>query len=688
MKKLLNSLKILKIRHDIALVALFLLAIFMIIIPLPTLVVDFLIAINLMFSLILLITALYIRSPLEIAVFPSLLLITTLYRLALTISTSRLILLQHEAGEIVYAFGHFAVSDNLIVGLIVFIIITIAQFIVITKGAERVAEVSARFSLDGMPGRQMSIDGDLRAGVIDSQESQRLRHQLQKESQLYAAMDGAMKFVKGDAIAGILIVIVNSVGGVAVGLLMHGMSTAEALSTYTILSVGDGLVTIIPALLIAITAGIIVTRIPSEKPQNLADDIVEQVGRRSRPLLIAATVLGLFALLPGFPTFVFLSMAMMLIAITQLSTYKQHVSRVTRGISDRQEKHKVHDGHLEKNKILLGTMPLTLCLSSSLVRDNHWSMRLDEWRITQFERSGVWLPDIELVVHPNAPPDTAKILIHQESILTWVIPENSGLVDSGSQPLAGFEVIVQIRGHHLQRVDVQQMDTVLAAGLTVYRGNDIVLYCLTQIVNDHLNEFIGVQETRYLMDAMERRYEELVKELQRQFPIGKITEVLQRLVEEGVSIRDLRSVFETLVEWAPKEKDPVMLAEYARIGLRRHIVAALRKEQPWLVVWTVGERIENLVRESIRQTAIGTYAALDTRVRETILSQIRHGTRNGDVLNTALLTAIDIRRFIRKLIDHELPGLSVLSHQEVGSETELKVIGHIDLVEDLNHALA
>jgi type III secretion protein V len=255
MKLLQKWLLIIAARQDIMLAAMLLLAVFMMIIPLPTWLVDFMIALNLTISVILLMMALYIRNPLEFATFPSVLLITTLYRLALTISTTRLILLQADAGQIVYTFGQFAVGGNLGVGLIVFVIITIVQFIVITKGSERVAEVGARFSLDAMPGKQMSIDGDMRAGTIDAEEARRLRGLVQKESQLYGAMDGAMKFVKGDSIAGIIIILVNIFGGTAIGIMSHGMSASEAMSTYAILSIGDGLVSQIPALLISITAG-------------------------------------------------------------------------------------------------------------------------------------------------------------------------------------------------------------------------------------------------------------------------------------------------------------------------------------------------------------------------------------------------------------------------------------------------
>lgn len=299
------------------------LAVFMMILPLPTEVVDVLIAFNLMFSLVLLMVVVYLNNAVEFSVFPSLLLITTLYRLSLTVSTSRLILLQHDAGNIVYAFGNFVVGGNLTVGLIIFSIITIVQFIVITKGSERVAEVSARFSLDGMPGKQMSIDGDLRAGSITVEQAAMRREMVQHESKLYGSMDGAMKFVKGDAIASIIVILVNIFGGMAIGVMHEGMRISEALSTYSILSVGDGLVAQIPALLISITAGVLVTRVPGVKGKtNLATELFHQLSGRSMPLIIASSVLVIFAFIPGFPAAVFLPMAA-LIGIVGYLVYRR-----------------------------------------------------------------------------------------------------------------------------------------------------------------------------------------------------------------------------------------------------------------------------------------------------------------------------------------------------------------------------
>ncbi|MCY4329111.1 MAG: FHIPEP family type III secretion protein, partial [Endozoicomonadaceae bacterium] len=296
-------------RHDIFLALMLVSILVLIIMPIPTIMVDFLIALNLGVSAILLMTAIYLKSPLDFSTFPTVLLVTTLFRLGISITTTRLILLNADAGEIVYTFGNFVVGGNLVVGIVLFLIITIVQFLVITKGSERVAEVSARFSLDGMPGKQMSIDADMRGGAIDMEEAQRRRGLVEKESQLFGSMDGAMKFVKGDAIAGLIIVVVNIGAGITIGVTSKGMTAGEALQLYSILTVGDGLISQIPALLISVTAGMIVTRVSNDKATDLGSEIGGQLLDKPKALLVGGCLLFGFSLVPGFPTIIFMALA-------------------------------------------------------------------------------------------------------------------------------------------------------------------------------------------------------------------------------------------------------------------------------------------------------------------------------------------------------------------------------------------
>lgn len=676
----LNSiLASLKSRQDVILAGMMLLAIFMMIIPLPTLLVDVLIAINLGLSILLLMMAVYIREPMEFSVFPSLLLITTLYRLALTISTSRLILLQADAGEIVQTFGSFAVGGNLAVGLIVFAIITIVQFIVITKGSERVAEVGARFSLDAMPGKQMSIDGDMRAGIIDANEARKQRLLVQKESQLYGAMDGAMKFVKGDAIASIIVILVNIFGGITVGIFMHGMSAGEAASTYAILSVGDGLITQIPALLISIAAGIIVTRVPGETRVNLATELSGQLTRHRSALWLVATVLMLFAFLPGFPTLIFLTLALLVggVAAWMAHAHKQ-ADTDSAGMVDGEDA----DASSGMSTAAVGAQPLVLQVHPDMAKDGKLRRALADLRQEKLSLLGLPLPDIHLQPFAGMAADEIDFLLYQESVLRMRLrPMVLADVQASGLPANVVQDALPFGGLRLSWLDASQAASLETMGGRLYRDNARIVYLVSLVLDRYASELVGVQEARFLMDQMEQGYDELVKELQRQLPIVRIADVLQRLVAEGIGIRDLRAVFQALVEWAPREKDPIMLAEYARLALRRHIVGRHRQGKAWINAWMVGSTIEEAIRESIRQTSAGSYSALAPETNQTIVECIRHALASSPTGGAVLVTAIDVRRFVRKLIEKDMFNVSVLSFQEIGDEAELKVFGHIEWME-------
>jgi type III secretion protein V len=672
MKQVLRWLNLLSGRQDIVLAVMLMVAVFMMILPLPTILIDLLIAVNLTFSIILLMIAIYLREPLEFASFPAVLLITTLYRLSLTISTTRLILLHQDAGEIVYTFGNFVVGGNLAVGLIIFTIITIVQFMVITKGSERVAEVGARFSLDGMPGKQMSIDGDMRAGMIDAREAKRQRLLVQKESQLFGAMDGAMKFVKGDAVAGIIVILVNIFGGIAIGVFQRGMAAGEAMNLYAILSVGDGLIAQIPALLISITAGIIVTRVPGEVSQNLAADLAQQIGRQPQPLWIASGVLLLFAILPGFPTLIFLLLALMLGGIG----YQMKRSHHTSGTGD-------SEGVLAEKigELTPGSLPLILLLSPELATTalNEAIIQL-RWQL--FEQLGVSLPEVEVQKKQRVPGEIT-ILLYQEPVCSLCLPSDQALLESPEAPPSEPHEVAKIplgSPSGLYWIAESLVPTLQQPKLGVYLAEARIIYLLRRVVARYAKEFIGIQETRFLMDAMEARYGELVKELQRQVQLGRIADILQRLVEEGISIRDLRTIFESLIIWGSKEKDVVILAEYVRVALRRHIIGHYRNEQGEISVWLIGHTIENQIRESIRQTSAGSYSALDPPHAAAILEQIKQAL--GDKKSGVLLTAIDVRRYLRKIVERELFDLQVLSYQELGDEVALQVLGNIERLDN------
>ncbi|MGX8940128.1 EscV/YscV/HrcV family type III secretion system export apparatus protein [Symbiopectobacterium sp. Eva_TO] len=656
-------------RQDIILAVVMLMAIVMITLPLPTFVVDILIAINLAFSIILLLFAIYINDPLDLSVFPSLLLITTLYRLSLTISTSRLVLLQHNAGDIIDAFGRFMVGGNLTVGLVIFAIITIVQFIVITKGTERVAEVSARFSLDGMPGKQMSIDGDLRAGVIDADQARQLRLHVQHESRFLGAMDGAMKFVKGDAIAGIIVVLVNILGGITIAVVQYGMSLGDAVQTYSVLSIGDGLCGQIPSLLISLSAGIIVTRVPGEKRQNLGRELSTQLGKQPQALILAAVVMLLFAVIPGFPFIYFFIMAVLTALPCALLWYR---ARHPQSVSAPQ-------GSVDDDQMVPGAQPLTLRLAPRLHSES-LSLEIDALRKTLFETLGVPLPDVSIIVDASMTDNSMAVLVYQESVFSLTLPVAASCMVFTTAEAADVTTETQVLPQGMGRIawlSAAEGQRAQQAGQTVFTGDQCLIGLLHKVLVNHMAEFIGVQEARYLMDAMEKRYAELVKELQRQMPINKIAEVLQRLVSERVSIRDLRLIFGTLIEWAPREKDVQMLTEYVRIALRRHILHRLMVEGTPLRVLRIGEEMENVIRESIRQTAMGTYTALSSEQRAQILQLIAEAQAvHGEFV---IVSSVDTRRFLRKVIEQQHADIAVLSWQEIGEHCLIQVVQSIDL---------
>lgn len=671
MNKLLKLSRILAGRQDIILAVVLIMAVFMIILPLPTMLIDVLIALNLCVSLLLMMIAVYVKEPLEFSSFPSVLLITTLYRLSLSISTTRLILLQHDAGEIVYTFGNFVVGGNLGVGLIIFSIITIVQFIVITKGSERVAEVGARFSLDGMPGKQMSIDGDMRAGTIDANEARRLRSIVQKESQLYGAMDGAMKFVKGDAIASMIIVLVNIIGGGAIGMFAYSMSASEALNTYAILSIGDGLISQIPALLISITAGIIVTRVPGQESKNLATEMVGQMTVQPRPLYLASGMLLLFAFLPGFPMLVFMTLSAVLGGGAWYLTRKSMGKGTTGG------KHYTSTNGIcsQDHEIKPGSVPLILNINKALNSDD-LELAIQTLKWSTFEDLGIVIPDI---VINRSETNNTLLYLYQEMIATLPLELNDVLFTNETAALSELNDVREFSlfgGNTYWLCNSEHMSQELIdSGL---KGDDAIIWFVNTLIRKHAKEFIGVQETKVLMDSMEHDYSELVKEVQRLLPLGKIADILQRLVEEGISIRDLRNIFETLIIWSVKEKDPIVLVEYVRSALRRHLIRRFQDDKGILNVWAIGNSIEESIRESIRQTSAGTYSALEPEQIEKIIMHIKYAI--DDRHDVILITAVDVRRYLCKICESHFSRLSVISYQEIGDQVPVNILGNIEII--------
>ncbi|ELR67212.1 Type III secretion inner membrane channel protein [Photobacterium marinum] len=679
-------------RNDLVLALLLIAVVFMMILPMPTELVDILIATNLGIAVILMMMAIYIHTPLEFTSFPSLLLLTTLFRLSLSITTTRLILLQADAGQIVYTFGNFVVGGNLVVGAVIFLIITIVQFLVITKGAERVAEVSARFSLDAMPGKQMSIDGDMRAGVIDMEEAQLRRGRVEKESQLYGAMDGAMKFVKGDAIAGLIIIVVNLLGGITIGVVQRGLPAGDALGVYAILTIGDGLISQIPALFIAITSGIIVTRVSTEASADLGKDIGNQIINQPNALLIASAILLLFALIPGFPTVTFLVLASGLGLASQWLLRRSKKSQ-TASKSFSSSPSEAADGDDSEDGFSL-TLPLSLSVAELPEKGfevESLSASLAKLRKNLTRELGVPYPTIHLFCQPADENQEAGNTKGEYQLMVHEIPVMSGLLLGEAALVMADEQQLQILGVNYEQapfsyqglfwVKDKTEQELAGMGLTIISLSDAVLADIHQVLIRHAQDFIGVQETRQLLEHMEGEFEELVREVQRQLPVFKLTEILQRLVSEQISIRNLRAILEAVVEWSQKEKSVIQLTEYVRISLKRYISHKYSNEQNMLPAFMLTPEAEETIRAAIRQTSAGSYLAMDPVQSENLINNLLATT--GDLRARphmpVVITAMDIRRYVKKLIEPKAYELPVLSFQELSDSVNVQALNRVGL---------
>jgi len=679
--------------------ALFIIAIIaMLVVPFSPHMIDVLIGINLTSSIALLFISLYIPRATSLTIFPSLLLITTLYRLGVSISSSRQILLHAYAGDIIQTFGQFVVGGNYVVGGVIFLIITIVQFIVVVKGAERVSEVAARFVLDGMPGKQMSIDADLRSGTIDANQAREARAQLQKESQMYGAMDGAMKFVKGDAIATIVIALVNIVGGLVIGMFMHGMSAGQAAHIYTILSIGDGLVTQIPALLIAVTAGMVTTRVSDAKRDaNLGEDIATQLLAQPKGLILASIFTFVCGFVPGFPSWVFMVMTLIFATLGVSFYYTKKKTSMTKAgatltvAADKDGKNVTYTGAGDE---LALTLPVILEVGSSLsqlIRKDRGGVNFVEnmvpkMRHALYQDLGVRFPGVHVRTDSQVlESEGYMILLNEVPIVRGKVIPDHVLTNETAEGLRKLNIPAVEQQNTLNMpalwVEERYMPLLKNAGVQCWRPLEVIVLHLSYFFKKHASEFIGIQEVRSLVEFTERSFPDLVKEVTRLVPLQKLTEIFRRLVQEEISIKDLRTIFEGLSEWAQTEKDTVLLTEYVRQSLRRYISYKYSLGQSVLSVYVLDPAIEDMVRGAIKQTSAGSYLALDPDSTQLILAAMRSVIKPtiAGAQPPTLITAIDVRRFVRKLIEQEFPDVVVLSYSEIISEIRIQPLGRVQL---------
>jgi type III secretion protein V len=681
----------------------------LLIVPVPPLAIDIFICGNIAVAVLMLLMALYITESLSLSAFPTILLVTTLFRLSLNVATTRLILLEGHAGDVIEAFGRFVVQGNLIVGTVIFLVLMLINLLVVAKGSERVAEVAARFTLDAMPGKQMAIDADLRNGTVDMEGAQKRRLDLARESQLFGAMDGAMKFVKGDVIAGIIIFAINIIAGICIGTLQRSMPLDEALTTYTILSVGDGLVSIIPGLLMSVCAGLIVTRVSStDGKSNLGTDVGTQLLANAKPFLIAALFIGGIGQIPGLPTlpFTILGALVGFIGIALKNSERQQQSgkshdaqlseREQRAEQERrsaQRKARTQEG--QTAKMMPMVTPITLEIAYDLVPlvDDSSQFLTDlipMMRDALFFELGVRYPGIRVRGNDGTfRPGQYVISVNE-------IPRGYGLLDPRKclvnesherLKLLGIEAIPAqnpASGIPCSFVDQSHRELLEQVGIASWDAPSYIVLHVSTTLKRYASEFVGIQEVQTMLEQLEQAFPALVKEVvPKTISVFQLTEVLRRLVEEEVCIRDLRSILQCLAEWAPLERDTQILAEHVRHSLRRYITHKYTRGQNGLVVHLLDNHIEDAVRASIQRTAHSKYLAIEPEIAQEILSAIKLQLKNQppSAQQPVVLTMPDIRRFVRKLLEVELPQIGVLSYQELHQDIHVQPVARISMAQ-------
>mgnify|MGYP000947538751 FL=1 len=668
---------------DVLIAVAIVMIVIMMIIPLPTILLDILICLNITIALLVVMSAIYNVEALDLSVFPSLLLITTLFRLALNISSTRLILLDGFAGEVITAFGNFVVGGNAVVGFIVFVILVVVNFIVITKGSERVAEVSARFTLDAMPGKQMAIDADLNQGAITDAEAKRRREKVQRESDFFGAMDGASKFVKGDAIAAIVIMIINIGGGFVIGMLQRGMDASQALQTYTLLTVGEGLVAQIPALLISTATGIIVTRSAAEG--NLGSDLVKQLFNNARIFMILSGVLLFLAAMPGLPGVPFFVLAALCGFIAWNLYRGQAVQQEVQQV-EQKAKAKKEATTPENIVSLLQVDPMELEIGYSLiplVDTGQGGDLLD--RIVMIRRQcalelGLVVPTIRIRDNIQIKPNAYIIklkgieIARGELMLDHYLAMNSGTV---FEEVPGIETVEPAFGLPALWISENEREQAELNGYTVVDAVSVLATHLTEVIKQHADEILGRQETQNLLDNLRKTNGALVDEVvPNLLTIGEVQKVLASLLHERISIRDMGTILEVLADYGTATKDTEILTEYVRHAMARHITQQ-NVQNGMLPCITLDPALENKVAGSVQRTDHGSYVSLDPDSMQRLLAALQEELKKltDQGYQPIVLTSPTVRPYFRDLVERSVPGIIILSHAEIEQNVEIQILG-------------
>ncbi len=662
------------------------------VVPLPPFALDLLISFGIAISIIMLATSVNVKRALEFSSFPTLLLLVTLFRLSLNVATTRVILLRgsemgtNAAGSVIHAFGEFVVGGNYAVGLVVFAILVVINFVVITKGAGRVAEVSARFTLDALPGKQMSIDADLNAGAINEEEARRRRSEIAREAEFYGSMDGASKFVRGDAIAGILIVFINMIGGIVIGTLQRGMSLADAAQTFTLLTIGDGLVAQIPALIVSTAAGIIVTR--SGGQNDLGTDLGKQVFSQPKALYAGAGVMGTMAVMPGLPFIPFMILAGGFAALANFQNKKEQARSANEAKTKELDKLKKEP---EKIENLLGVDPLELEVGYGLVNlvDGEKNGDLLE-RITGIRKQ--FAIEMGIVVPPLRIRDNLELKPGDYQVLLKGVPIAQGslmvghfmAMDPGnvSEKVRGIPTKEPAFGLDALWISAQDKEKANYAGYTVVDLSTVIATHLTEVIRSNISELLGRQELQTLLDGVKQNAPKVVEDLiPNVLSVNVVLKVLKNLLREGVSIRDLKTVLEALAEMAPHQKDANVLTEHVRSSLSRSITKKLVGFDGQLTLLTLDKNVEETIASGIIQTDQGAQVSLDPEFVRQFISQLNEQAAQmlQETNQAVVLCSPLIRSHVKQLVDRFIPNITVISHNELTPSVNIRSFGTVRL---------
>lgn len=663
------------------------------VLPLPVFLLDILLALNITVAVLILFVALFTASALDFSSFPSVLLVSTLFRLSLNVASTRLILLNgnqgtNAAGSVIKSFGDFVVGGNQIVGIIIFLILVLINFIVITKGAGRIAEVAARFTLDGMPGKQMAIDADLNAGLVDEQQAKERRSQVQREADFYGAMDGASKFVRGDSIAGLVISAINIIGGLLVGTTQYGMSAGDAFGTYTLLTIGDGLMSQIPALIISVGAGIVVTKASAEN--KLSIDFQKQMFHNVQPLMVSAFVLLAFALVPGLPMVPFLLLAIATGALALYAKQGQTKEAQEQMILEQEEEQQKIDEEPEDIASLLPIDLFGLELGYGLIplvdeeQDGELLKRVRSIRRQIALDFGFIVPPMHIKDNLELSPGEYSITIkgvevgRAELMVGQYLAMKTGDVD---EEISGVDTVEPAFGLPAMWITPDDEERAQFAGYTVVDIPTVVATHITEILKIHAHEFLGRQETQRLLDKFGESEPKVVEELVPSLlSLGVVQKVLQNLLRERVSVRDMHTILETLADMAPLTKDHELLTEYVRQSMARPITRQYQTQEGQLPLITMSQELEDQIAHAIQDTGHGTYLGLDPDMAQHIINSIE-GLMEGFTMNNfqpILLSSPLIRPHMKKLTERFLPNLVVLSHNEISPDVRIESFGVVE----------